>query len=64
MKLIRAAVVVSALTVLAGCVAVPVAPGYYGGPAGYYAPAPAYGPPIYYGPTFGIGIVGGRRFHH
>ena len=65
MKLIRVTYVVSALamlTVLGGCVAVPVGPGYYGGPPGYYAPAPAYyAPPAYYGPSIGIGIVGGGR---
>jgi hypothetical protein len=57
MKIIRVTIVLSALAVLAGCVAVPVGPGYYGGPPGYYA-APAY-----YGPAFSIGIFGGGRGH-
>ena len=60
MKIIKVAVVAAALAVFGGCVAVPVAPGYYGGPPGYYAPAPAYyAPPVYYGPSLGIGIYGG-----
>jgi hypothetical protein len=61
MKSIKAVLVLSAVGMLGGCVAVPVGPGYYGGP-GYYAPAPAYyyGPPVYYGPSLGIGIYGGR----
>jgi hypothetical protein len=41
MKLARLTFVVSALTVLGGCVAVPVGPGYGGAP-GYYVPAPVY----------------------
>ena len=57
MKIIRASLVVSALAVLAGCVAVPVGPGYYAGPPGYYAP------PAYYAPSVSIGIFGGGRFH-
>jgi hypothetical protein len=62
MKLIRTAVVVSALVGLGGCVAVPVGPGYYGG---YEAPAPAYyAPPVYYGPSIGIGIYGGGRGYY
>jgi hypothetical protein len=61
MKSIKAALVLSAVGMLGGCIAVPVGPGYYGGPGGYYTPAPAYyGPPVYYGPSFGIGIYGGR----
>ena len=64
MSIIRVTFVVSASAILAGCVAVPVAPGYYGGPPGYYAPAPGYyAPPAYYGPSFSIGIFGGGRGH-
>jgi hypothetical protein len=59
MKSIRVVLVLSALGMLGGCVAVPVGPGYYGGP-GYYTPAPYYGPSVYYGPSIGIGIYGGR----
>jgi hypothetical protein len=64
MSSIKAVLVLSAVGMLGGCVAVPVGPGYYGG-LGYYAPAPAYyyghyGPPVYYGPSLGIGIYGGR----
>jgi len=56
----RAALIVSALTVLGGCVAVPVGPGYYEEPAPAY-----YGPPAYYyGPSIGIGIYGGSWGHH
>ena len=52
--------VTSTLPVLAGCVAVPVGPEYYGPPApAYYAP-PAY----YYGPSIGIGIYGGSWDRH
>lgn len=57
MRIIRVSLVVSALAVLAGCVAVPVGPGYYAGPPGYYAP------PAYYAPSVSIGIFGGGRFH-
>jgi hypothetical protein len=57
---IRAMLMMFALAVLSGCVAVPVAPGYYGGPPGYVAPAPMYyGAPAYYGPTVRFGIYGG-----
>ena len=56
MKIIRVAIVASALAVLGGCVAVPVGPGYAEGP-GYYAA------PVYVGPTIGIGISGGRHGH-
>ena len=60
MKKIRAIFVVSALALMGGCVAVPIAPGPYGGAPGYYAPAPAYyAPPVYYAPSFGIGVYGG-----
>lgn len=56
MKIIRVAIVASALALLSGCVAVPVAPAYAEAP-GYY------GPPVYVGPTIGIGIVKGRHHH-
>lgn len=56
MKIIRVAIVACALTVLGGCVAVPVGPAYAEGP-GYYAP------PVYVGPSIGIGIIGGRHSH-
>ena len=62
MKIIRAGFIVSALAILAGCVAVPVGPGYYAGPPGYYAPG-YYAPPAYYAPPVTIGIFGGGRFH-
>ena len=63
MKKISVIFVVSALALLAGCVAVPIAPGPYGGAPGYYAPAPAYyAPPVYYAPSFGIGVYGGRGY--
>ena len=52
MKIIRLAFVVSALAVLAGCVAVPVNSGYYAGPPAVYAP------PVYFGPSIGIGFYG------
>jgi hypothetical protein len=62
MKIIRLGLVVSALSLLGACVAVPVNSGYYGGPPAAYAPAPAYyAPPVYFGPSFGIGIYGGGR---
>lgn len=61
MKIIRVSLVIAALATLVGCVAVPVGPGYYGGPAGYapgyYAPAP------YYAPSFSFGFFGGGRGH-
>ncbi len=63
MKLARVTFVVSALTVLGGCVAVPVNSGYVESP-GYYVPAPVYYvPPVYYGPSIGIEVYGGRRGH-
>lgn len=62
MKMIRVSFVVSALAILAGCVAVPVDPGYYAGPPAYYAPG-YYAPPAYYGPAFSIGIFGGGHGH-
>jgi hypothetical protein len=53
-------IIVSALTVLGGCVAVPVQPGYYEPPV-VYVPAPVYyGPPAYYGPSISFGFYGGR----
>jgi hypothetical protein len=58
MKLIRTAVVVSAFVALGGCVAVPVGPGYYGGPPAYY------GSPGYYGPAIGVRVYGGRGYGH
>jgi len=59
MRTLKIALPIMALT-LAGCVAVPAAPDYYG--PGYYAPAPAYyAPPVYYGPSFGISVSGGGR---
>jgi hypothetical protein len=66
MKIISVSLLVSALTVLAGCVAVPVDPGYRAEPPGYYAPGYYAAPPYYgYGPSFSIGIFGGghRHFH-
>jgi len=52
MKLLRAALVMTALGALAGCVAVPVE-------RPYYANAPAYYPaPVYYGPAVGVGVYG------
>ena len=63
MKLIRLSIVVSALALFSGCVAVPVNSGYYGAGPVYSTPAPVYyGPPAYYyGPSIGIGIYGGSR---
>ena len=54
MKTFKLFLVLSALAVLGGCVAVPVQSGYYEPAATYY-----YGPPVYYGPAIGIGIYGG-----
>jgi hypothetical protein len=62
MNIIKVTFVLSALAILAGCVAVPVEPGYYGGPPGYYPPA-YYPPPAYYGPSFSFGFFGGGRGH-
>ncbi len=69
MKLIKSALIVSALAALGGCVAVPVGPGYYSESPGYYTPAPAYyPPPVYHGPSVGIGVYrgwrGGRHRHY
>ena len=59
MRTLKIALPIVALT-LAGCVAVPAAPDYYG--SGYYAPAPAYyAPPVYYGPSLGISVFSGGR---
>ena len=58
MKTIKAALIVLAIAILSGCVAVPVAPG-----PGYYGP-PAYYGPAYYGPSVGIGFYGGWHGHH
>jgi hypothetical protein len=61
MKIIRVAIVASAIAALGVCMAVPVAPGYYADSAGYYAPAPVYyAPPVYLGPSIGVGVYGGR----
>jgi hypothetical protein len=60
MKRIGMGFVALMLAGLGGCMAVPVAPGYYEGAPGYYAPAPVYyGPSVYFGPS--IGIYGGGR---
>ncbi len=67
MKPVKAMLILTAVLVLSGCVAVPVGPGYYAEPPGpgYYGPAPAYsyGPPVYYPPRMGIRIYGGWRRH-
>jgi hypothetical protein len=63
MKSIKTVLVLSAVAMLGGCIAVPVGPGYYGG-AGYYDGPRYYAPaPVYYGPpvSLGIGIGGGGR---
>jgi len=63
MKLLKLPLIVAALALLGGCVAVPVGPGYYGGGYGEaYSGPPApvyYGAPYYYGPSIGIGVYGG-----
>ena len=66
MRAIRLMLIVSALAMLGGCVAVPAQPGYYYSAPGYYVPAPAYyGPPVYYGPSVSFGFFSGRRgFRH
>jgi len=69
---LRMVVIVSGLTALGGCVAVPVQSGYYEQGPAVYAPAPAvyvappviYGPPVYYGPSIHFGIQGGRGGHY
>ena len=64
MKMIRVSLVVAALVLLGGCVAVPVGPGHYEAAPAYYAPPPAhYAPPVYFGPAIGIGVRGGRGGH-
>jgi hypothetical protein len=50
MKMIKATLILTAIAILSGCIAVPVAPG-----PGYYGP-PA---PAYYGPSVGFGFYGG-----
>jgi hypothetical protein len=50
MKIFKVTLLVSTLSLLGGCMVVPVSPG----PPAYYAPA-------YYGPSVGIGIYGGGR---
>jgi len=56
---------VSVLTVLSGCVAVPVQPGYYEPAPVVYVPTPAYyGPPVFYGPSIRVGIYGGGGHGH
>ena len=62
MNIIKISLVLSALAILGGCVAVPVGPGYASGPPGYYAPAPVYyAPPAVYAPSVGFGFYGGGR---
>jgi hypothetical protein len=58
-KPVQLIVIVSALTVLGGCVAVPVQPGYYEPAPVVYVPAPAY-----YGPSISFGIYGGGGGGH
>ena len=58
-KPVQLIVIVSALTVLGGCVAVPVQPGYYEPGPAVYVPAPAY-----YGPSISFGIYGGGGGGH
>ncbi|MGV3628546.1 MAG: hypothetical protein ACO1PN_12770 [Betaproteobacteria bacterium] len=53
-KPVQLIMIVSALTVLGGCVAVPVQPGYYEPAPVVYVPAPAY-----YGPSVSFGFYGG-----
>ncbi len=59
-NVIKVILIVSALTALSGCVAVPVHPGYYEPAPVVYVPAPVvYGPPVFYGPSIRFGIYGG-----
>ena len=53
---VKTLLLVSALTALGGCVAVPV---------GYYEPAPVVhvSPPAYYGPSLRFGYYGWRHGH-
>lgn len=64
---VRVMLIVSALTALGGCVAVPAGPGYYEPAPVVIVPAPLYyGPPVYYGPVIRFGHHGGhggRRGH-
>ena len=62
MKPIRVMLTASVLAVLAGCMVVPVSPGYDAGPEVYAAPPQIYyGAPAYYGPSIRFGIYGGGR---
>lgn len=56
MNIIRLSLFVAALALLGGCVAVPVAPGYYAGSPDYYSPAPVYfaPPPVHVAPRIHI----------
>lgn len=58
-KPVQLIVIVSALTVLGGCVAVPVQPGYYEPAPVVYVPAP-----VYYGPSVSFGFYGGGGGGH
>jgi len=58
-KPVKSILIVSALTVLGGCVAVPVQPGYYEPAPVVYVPAPAY-----YGPSVSFGFYGGGGEGH
>jgi hypothetical protein len=58
-KPVQLILIVSALTVLGGCVAVPVQPGYYDPAPVVYVPAPAY-----YGPSISFGVYGGGHRHY
>ena len=62
MKIFKVMFAVSTLAILAGCVAVPVDSGYYGGAPGYYAPR-YYAPPALYAPSFSIGVFRGGHRH-
>ena len=69
MRTLKVALPVVSLLALAGCVAVPAGPEYYGTAPGYYAPAPGYyapapayyAPPVVYGPSLGFSVYGGGR---
>jgi hypothetical protein len=62
-KPVQSILIVSALTVLGGCVAVPVQPVYYEPGPVVYLPAP-----VYYGPSISFGFHGsgggGHRHYH
>ncbi len=65
MKIIKISLVLSAMAILGGCVAVPVEPGYAAAPPGYYAPpAVYYAPPAIIAPSIGFGFYGSSRSHH